>query len=149
MRFGPECKKIGKKGCGAGKSLLYYPVKLPDGPVSAVRAGRLLPERFRRFGKLGRKGRTVCRRSFDCAVPFPFLPGTIIVPNSGGTAVDHGNASFFGLTQEVYKSMSEKIDYSKGIYDARQLGAGRMFILGVQHMFAMFGAPCWCRCSQA
>ena len=26
--------------------------------------------------------------------------------------------------------MSEKIDYSKGIYDARQLGAGRMFILG-------------------
>ena len=29
--------------------------------------------------------------------------------------------------------MSEKIDYSKGIYDARQLGAGRMFILGVQH----------------
>ena len=25
--------------------------------------------------------------------------------------------------------MSEKIDYSKGIYDARQLGAGRMFIL--------------------
>ena len=36
--------------------------------------------------------------------------------------------------------MSEKIDYSKGIYDARQLGTGRMFILGVQHMFAMFGA---------
>ena len=27
MRLGPECKKIGKKGCGAGKSLLYYPVK--------------------------------------------------------------------------------------------------------------------------
>ena len=36
--------------------------------------------------------------------------------------------------------MSKQIDYSKGIYDARQLGAGRMFILGVQHMFAMFGA---------
>ena len=36
--------------------------------------------------------------------------------------------------------MSQNIDYSKGIYDARQLGAGRMFILGVQHMFAMFGA---------
>ena len=35
--------------------------------------------------------------------------------------------------------MSEKIDYSKGIYDARQLGTGRMLILGVQHMFAMFG----------
>lgn len=39
--------------------------------------------------------------------------------------------------------MSKQIDYSKGIYDARQLGAGRMFILGVQHMFAMFGPPCW------
>lgn len=25
--------------------------------------------------------------------------------------------------------MSKQIDYSKGIYDARQLGAGRMFIL--------------------
>lgn len=25
--------------------------------------------------------------------------------------------------------MSEKIDYSKGIYDARQLGTGRMLIL--------------------
>ena len=36
--------------------------------------------------------------------------------------------------------MSEKIDYSKGVYDARQLGTGRMLILGVQHMFAMFGA---------
>ena len=36
--------------------------------------------------------------------------------------------------------MSEKIDYSKGIYDARQLGTGRMMVLGVQHMFAMFGA---------
>ena len=34
--------------------------------------------------------------------------------------------------------MSEKIDYSKGVYDARQLGTGRMLILGVQHMFAMF-----------
>ena len=27
-----------------------------------------------------------------------------------------------------------------GIYDARQLGRPKMFILGVQHMFAMFGA---------
>lgn len=26
------------------------------------------------------------------------------------------------------------------IYDARQLGTGRMFVLGLQHMFAMFGA---------
>ena len=45
--------------------------------------------------------------------------------------------------------MSEKIDYSKGIYDARQLGAGRMFILGVQHMFACSAQRCWCRCSPA
>ncbi len=29
---------------------------------------------------------------------------------------------------------------SEGIYDARQLGAGRMITLGFQHMFAMFGA---------
>ena len=36
--------------------------------------------------------------------------------------------------------MSKQIDYSKGVYDARQLGTGRMLILGVQHMFAMFGA---------
>ena len=28
----------------------------------------------------------------------------------------------------------------EGIYDARPLGAGRMFLLGFQHMFAMFGA---------
>ena len=27
-----------------------------------------------------------------------------------------------------------------GIYDARQLGRGRMLLLGFQHMFAMFGA---------
>ena len=36
--------------------------------------------------------------------------------------------------------MQQNIDYSKGIYDARQLGTGRMLILGIQHMFAMFGA---------
>ena len=28
----------------------------------------------------------------------------------------------------------------EGIYDAKQLGTGRMLILGLQHMFAMFGA---------
>ena len=51
--------------------------------------------------------------------------------------------------------MSEKIDYSKGVYDARQLGTGRMLILGVQHMFAMFGATvlvplltAWCKMGQ-
>lgn len=42
--------------------------------------------------------------------------------------------------------MSEKskntapIDYSKGIYDARTLGTPRVLVLGIQHMFAMFGA---------
>ncbi|MFI3168815.1 MAG: uracil-xanthine permease family protein [Faecalibacterium sp.] len=36
--------------------------------------------------------------------------------------------------------MSEKVDYSKGIYDARVLGLPKMFVLGIQHMFAMFGA---------
>ena len=27
-----------------------------------------------------------------------------------------------------------------GIYDASTLGGGKMFVLGFQHMFAMFGA---------
>ena len=36
--------------------------------------------------------------------------------------------------------MSEKIDYSKGIYDAKSLGTPKLLILGAQHMFAMFGA---------
>ena len=35
----------------------------------------------------------------------------------------------------------EKIVVGKdGIYDARQLGAPKMIVLGFQHMFAMFGA---------
>ena len=29
---------------------------------------------------------------------------------------------------------------TEGIYDARTLGAPRMLVLGIQHMFAMFGA---------
>ena len=32
------------------------------------------------------------------------------------------------------------MNQSQGIYDARQLGRPKMFVLGVQHMFAMFGA---------
>ena len=37
--------------------------------------------------------------------------------------------------------MSEtKLDYTRGIYNARELGAPRVLILGAQHMFAMFGA---------
>lgn len=36
--------------------------------------------------------------------------------------------------------MSEKINYSQGIYDARKLGTPKMVILGAQHLFAMFGA---------
>ena len=36
-------------------------------------------------------------------------------------------------------NQNNKID-SEGIYDARQLGAPKMLVLGLQHMFAMFGA---------
>ena len=36
--------------------------------------------------------------------------------------------------------MSEKVDYSQGIFDAKQLGTPRLLILGAQRMFAMFGA---------
>ena len=36
--------------------------------------------------------------------------------------------------------MSEKVDYSHGIFDAKTLGTPKMLILGAQHMFAMFGA---------
>ena len=37
--------------------------------------------------------------------------------------------------------MSKKVfDVGEGIYDAKQLGYPRMAVLGVQHMFAMFGA---------
>ncbi len=37
--------------------------------------------------------------------------------------------------------MASKVKVGKeGIYDARQLGAPRMIVLGFQHMFAMFGA---------
>ena len=32
-----------------------------------------------------------------------------------------------------------KVDFSKGIYDARQLGTPRMLLLGFQHMFAKIG----------
>ena len=36
--------------------------------------------------------------------------------------------------------MSNKNIPENGIYDARQLGGSRMLVLGLQHMFAMFGA---------
>ena len=36
--------------------------------------------------------------------------------------------------------MGKKKIPEEGIYDARQLGKGRMLLLGFQHMFAMFGA---------
>ena len=36
--------------------------------------------------------------------------------------------------------MNKKNIGAEPIYDARTLGAPRMFVLGVQHMFAMFGA---------
>ena len=36
--------------------------------------------------------------------------------------------------------MNNKSIGNEPVYDARTLGAPRMFILGLQHMFAMFGA---------
>jgi len=36
--------------------------------------------------------------------------------------------------------MSKKNIGNEPVYDARTLGAPRMFVLGLQHMFAMFGA---------
>ena len=36
--------------------------------------------------------------------------------------------------------MSKKSIPENGIYDARELGTPRMLVLGIQHMFAMFGA---------
>ncbi len=36
--------------------------------------------------------------------------------------------------------MNEKKTQQEAIYDARQLGTGKMMILGLQHLFAMFGA---------
>ena len=35
---------------------------------------------------------------------------------------------------------NKRMNPNQGIYDARQLGRPKMLILGVQHMFAMFGA---------
>ncbi len=42
-------------------------------------------------------------------------------------------------TSEKKKHNSQGIG-ERAIYDARELGGGRMFVLGVQHLFAMFGA---------
>lgn len=36
--------------------------------------------------------------------------------------------------------MSKSSIGTEPVYDARTLGKSRMFILGLQHMFAMFGA---------
>ena len=54
----------------------------------------------------------------------PFLP----CPNKGQGILNYLKGDIF---------MSNKID---GIFDARSLGTGKMFVLGFQHMFAMFGA---------
>ena len=43
--------------------------------------------------------------------------------------------------------MSQNIDYSKGIYDARQLGAGRMLILASSTCSPCSVPPCWSLCS--
>ena len=36
--------------------------------------------------------------------------------------------------------MEEKQKSTEAIYDARELGKSKMFVLGLQHLFAMFGA---------
>lgn len=38
------------------------------------------------------------------------------------------------------KKPKQKMDFTNGIYDARVLGYPKMTLLGIQHMFAMFGA---------
>ncbi len=47
---------------------------------------------------------------------------------------------FFYEQKQEDVFMSNKADFSQGIYDARELGTPKMLVLGVQHMFAMFGA---------
>ena len=51
-----------------------------------------------------------------------------------GVSPARRGAFFCGQHKGEY-CMSEK-----GIRDARSLGAPKMFVLGLQHMFAMFGA---------
>ena len=46
----------------------------------------------------------------------------------------------YHIKREREIGMNKKTIGSEPIYDARSLGAPRMFVLGVQHMFAMFGA---------
>ena len=42
--------------------------------------------------------------------------------------------------KEKIMSKEKPVIGTEGIYDARALGAPRMLVLGIQHMFAMFGA---------
>ena len=42
--------------------------------------------------------------------------------------------------KEKIMSKEKPVIGTEGIYDARTLGAPRMLVLGIQHMFAMFGA---------
>ena len=49
------------------------------------------------------------------------------------------NDAFCGKKERRNK-MSKKSIPENGIYDARELGTPRMLVLGIQHMFAMFGA---------
>ena len=42
--------------------------------------------------------------------------------------------------------MNNKSIGTEPVYDARTLGAPRMFILGLQHMFAMFASTSQPRC---
>ena len=45
--------------------------------------------------------------------------------------------------------MSEKIDYSKGVYDAKKLGTGRMLFWVCSICLPCLAQRFWCRCSPA
>ena len=42
--------------------------------------------------------------------------------------------------------MAEKIDYSKGIYDAKQLGTPKLLSSAHSTCLQCSAQPCWCPC---
>ena len=51
-----------------------------------------------------------------------------------------GLQNFTVLVENIIILEEKMKETKEGIYDARQLGKAKMLILGIQHMFAMFGA---------
>ena len=68
-----------------------------------VRADRLLAGTVPAVWKTRTKGESGMPNMHRLRCSVFIFPGVIIVPNSEGTAVHRGNASFFGSMQEVYK----------------------------------------------